>query len=437
MGRIDVAHRREGGFERLYALKRLHEQLADDKDFVAMLLDEARIAGTIRHANVVSVLDVGSDEEGLYLVMELIEGHSLHHLIEHAAAHGLLPLQVGLRILRQVAWGLHAAHETRDARGESLHVVHRDVSPQNVLVGYDGVARITDFGIAKALGASIHTQAGMVKGKIRYMAPEALTFGSIDRRADLFALGVVAFEVITGRRPHDGTPAEIAHEIISGETPDLGEDCPELPSELVELVFRLLARDPARRPATAAEVAAVFEAVLADEVSREGVVEVADYMSAHFAADRDDASRRIHEATLAAATDRETVSFRPPRAEPIRSRRRWRASAAAIAVLLGLGGALAWVADRAADAAIAVATTSEDATARDDARPGEASSPSVLTPPAELTTAASEPSPIAADPSTRLDRARGTRGPPRSRPRSSRSEPEPRVGAWSWHHGSE
>lgn len=298
MGSIDVAQRREHGFERLVAVKRLHAHLSEDVELVAMLRDEARVAGTIRHANVVSVLDVGQDEEGLYLVMELVEGHSLAQLMR-ADQESALPLQVALRIVRHVAAGLHAAHETRDTRGAPLRVVHRDVSPQNILVGYDGVARITDFGIAKARGAGTQTEAGLVKGKLRYMAPEQLRFDTLDRRTDVFALGIVLYEVVAGRHPYAGTPEEVARAILHDPTPDLGDECPELPGALVELVFRMLARDPALRPSDAEEVGRVLDAVLAEEVAREGVVEVADHLATHFGEARESLSRRIHDAVSA------------------------------------------------------------------------------------------------------------------------------------------
>lgn len=343
MGRIDVAQRREAGFERLVAVKRLHESFADDEELVAMLLDEARVAGTIRHANVVSVLDVGRDDEGPFLVMDLVEGQSLHQLLRTIASEGLLPLQVALRILRQVAAGLHAAHECQDARGESLGVVHRDVSPQNVMVGYDGVVRLTDFGVAKALGASTATAAGMVKGKLRYMAPEQLTFGAIDRRTDLYALGIVAFEVISGRHPHEGSSEDAARATIAGETPDLGDECPELPSELVELVFRLLAHDPALRPRDAAEVGRVLDAILADVVAEEGPMEVASFVAQHFAAEREALHARIRAALdapeSAPVVDVEsviTVELAPPK------RRRWVAPVVLAAGLLALGVGFAW-----------------------------------------------------------------------------------------------
>lgn len=348
MGRIDVAQRREAGFERVVAVKRLHDPFAYDQELVAMMLDEARVAGTIRHANVVSVLDVGRDEEGLFLVMDLIEGQSLHQLLRTVAAEGLLPLQITLRILRQIAAGLHAAHESRDARGEPLQVVHRDVSPQNVMIGYDGLVRLTDFGVARALGASTATAAGVVKGKLRYMSPEQLTFGAIDRRTDLYALGVVAFEIIAGRHPYEGTWEDVARATIAGDTPDLGDECPELPSDLVELVFRLLAREPSLRPRDAAEVEKVLDGILADVVAEEGPMEVAAFVARHFAQEREELHARIR----AALNEPEITSPTTPpivEVEPVITvvdvppkRGRWIAPVVLAVGLLAAGLALAW-----------------------------------------------------------------------------------------------
>lgn len=426
MGRIDVVQRREGGFERLYAMKRLHEQLADDHEFVTMFFEEARVAGTIRHSNVVSVLDVGSDATGPYLLMELVEGCSLQQLLQHAAADGLMPLQVGLRILRQVAAGLHAAHETCDSSGAPLALVHRDVSPQNILVGHDGVARITDFGIAKALGASTQTAAGMVKGKIRYMAPEQLTFGVVDRRADLYALGVVAFELIAGRRPFEGTPEEVARAIILGETPDLGEECPELPAELVELCFRMLARDPALRPASAAEVGSVLDGILAEQVARDGVHEVADYMREHFSEQKEEALRRVREAAL---TSVEPIAPIAPPGRSSGGALRWAAIGLALVALL-LGG---FVYFRASDGRSHVAETS-----------GTSATPPAAAPPVlhEEETAPEEPT--LEDPTGAAERAVGERAENEHEPAPSKSSPmrprrpdTGRVGAWSWDHGAD
>ncbi|MEP7053353.1 MAG: serine/threonine-protein kinase, partial [Pseudomonadota bacterium] len=162
-----------GGFQRFVAMKRLHPHLANEKEFVEMFLDEARIAARIHHPNVVPILEVGASAVGYYLVMEYIEGDTLARLLARAATRGKrLPVPIALRIALDMLSGLHAAHELRDDAGEPVNLVHRDVSPQNVLVGVDGIARITDFGVARAASRLTATRVGQLKGKIAYMAPE-------------------------------------------------------------------------------------------------------------------------------------------------------------------------------------------------------------------------------------------------------------------------
>jgi len=457
MGRIDVAQRREGlegaTFERLVAIKRLHEAFAHDEELVGMLVDEARIAGTIRHANVVSVLDVGRDDEGPFLVMDLVEGLSLQQLCRAFASEGLLPLQISLRILRQVAAGLHAAHESRDARGEALGVVHRDVSPQNVLVGFDGVVRLTDFGIAKAIGASSATSAGVVKGKLRYMAPEQLAFGAIDRRTDLYALGVLAFELFTGHHPFEGSPEDVARATLSGVTPDLGDECPELPSALVELLFRLLARDVGLRPNDAAEVGRVLDDVLAELVAEEGTLDLAELVETRFAAERAQLRARIRDAldappaTPATPSDEASPATRAEvvRREEPREPRPRRAFAFGVALVVLALASVGWL--------VSTRTASDTSTSAAPARPDDVTatpaatstpvSPSASPPASAERTAATSESPR--EPSERVPSVDGAteRTDPVERnqrpegvaPRRRPSTPA-RVGAWSWEHES-
>ena len=271
MGRVDLALRREGPFQRLYAIKRLQPHLRDDPEFRQMFLEEARLAGLIRHPNVISVLDVGEDGDGPYLVMDFVEGLPLGNLMAILGLHAELPsVQTCVRIGIQIASGLHAAHEVRGYDGQHLELVHRDLSPQNIIVGYDGIVRITDFGIAKAGGRSLRTSTGILKGKMAYMAPEQLQFEEPDRRSDLFALGVVLFEMVSGTRLYRNSEgADGARRILHEPPPDVGEIRPEVPASLVELLFRLLAKKPADRPATAAEVARRLEEILVELLADE------------------------------------------------------------------------------------------------------------------------------------------------------------------------
>ena len=190
------------GFERLVALKVLHQNLAHEEEFVHMFLDEARLAARIRHPNVVPTIDISdTPETGYFIVMDYVEGDHLGALLASAHKAGeRLPLPVTLRIVSDALAGLGAAHDLRSERGELLKLVHRDVSPHNIMVGSDGVARLTDFGVAKAEDRLAHTRDGQLKGKLAYMAPEQAMRGACDARSDLFAMGVILWEAITGRR---------------------------------------------------------------------------------------------------------------------------------------------------------------------------------------------------------------------------------------------
>jgi serine/threonine-protein kinase len=189
------------GFERLVVIKRVHRQLTRDPEFTAMLTDEARLSGSIRHPNVVPVTDVVRVDDEIVLVMDYVDSVTLSQLGKDAAKAGRrLPMPVVSRILVDTLQGLHEAHEAVDIRRQPLGIVHRDVSPQNVLVGDDGVARVIDFGIAKARSRVARTRAGIIKGKCAYMAPEQVDGQAVDRRCDVFAAGIVLWEQLTGAR---------------------------------------------------------------------------------------------------------------------------------------------------------------------------------------------------------------------------------------------
>ena len=295
MGRVDVVVRRDGPFARLFAQKRLRPHLVDDPSVRRMFLEEGRIAGLVRHPHVVSVVDVGEDDAGPYLVMDFVEGVSLAEVVARTAARRqLVPMPIALRIATQVAEGLHAVHETAGPDGQPLQLIHRDISPQNVLIGFDGTARVSDFGIAKALGRATRTTTGVLKGKLGYLAPERLRFEEPDRRADLFSFGVVLFELLAGRRLYDSPddvegPRRILHE----PPPDLGDERDDAEPELVELLFELLAKDPAARPADAGVVARRLERMLATTVATDGPTDVGAYLAGLFATEREALRQRL------------------------------------------------------------------------------------------------------------------------------------------------
>ena len=250
------------GFARTVAIKKLHPPFAKDPEFVASFLDEARLAARIRHPNVVSTLDVVATGGELFVVMEYVPGESLAQLTRQAQARGeRVPPSITAAIMVGVLHGLHAAHEARDEHGEPLGIVHRDVSPHNVLVGTDGGPHLIDFGVAKARGRAQTTREGQIKGKISYMPPEQLLGGAIDRRADVFAAAIVLWETLTGRRLFQGVDdgdvlARVLHQAV--EPPS--SCAPEITPEMDAVVLRGLSRDLAKRYATAREMALAIEA---------------------------------------------------------------------------------------------------------------------------------------------------------------------------------
>lgn len=250
-----------GGFQRFVAIKRLHPHLAHEDEFVEMFLDEARLAAAIHHPHVVSILEVGTSEDGYYLVMEYVEGDTLARLTRRAASAGaLIARPVLMRIVLDTLAGLHAAHEQTDASGEPTGLVHRDVSPQNILVGTDGCSRITDFGIARASARLTSTRAGQMKGKLAYMAPEQARGEPLDRRADLFAMGAITWEALTGQRLFKGeTEAATLARVMSGLIPRVSEVDAGLGPALDAVCARALERDAEARFQSAADMADALE----------------------------------------------------------------------------------------------------------------------------------------------------------------------------------
>lgn len=249
------------GFSRTVAIKRLHPHLAKDPEFSAMFLDEARLCGRIRHPNVVTTLDVVATEGEIFIVMEYVPGEALSKLLKAAWSRGIvMPPRVVASILSSVLHGLHAAHVAKDEHGHHLGIVHRDVSPQNVLVGADGVARVLDFGVAKATGRLQTTRDGKVKGKIAYMPPEQLAGGQVSLQADVYAAAVVLWEALAGRRLFDGeTEALVLVRAIEGRVDAPSVHNPALGQAIDDVVLRGLARDPALRYASARQFAVAIE----------------------------------------------------------------------------------------------------------------------------------------------------------------------------------
>jgi serine/threonine protein kinase len=269
-----------GGFQRFVAIKRLHPHLASEQEFVEMFLDEARLAASIHHPNVVPILEVGTSDRGYYLVMEYIEGDTLARLLARAAtSRQRIPIPIVLRIMLDTLAGLHAAHELKDDNDQHLSLVHRDVSPQNILVGINGTARITDFGVARAATRLSSTRSGQLKGKLAYMAPEQARGGQIDRRADLFAIGTVLWEVLADKRLFKGEgEADTLNRVLFEPIPKVRDIDPEIMPELEAVTMKSLDRDPEKRFPTAAVFADELEKAARSCLSIASVREVADYV---------------------------------------------------------------------------------------------------------------------------------------------------------------
>ncbi len=251
----------DAGFGRVVAIKRLHPQFVGDPEFAAMFIDEARLASRILHANVPSMLDVVAEGRELLLIMEYVHGESLGRLLtESRAAKEPVPTTIAVSVLSDVLHGLHAAHEATSPDGSPLRLVHRDVSPQNVLVGTDGVGRVVDFGVAKAMGRTQMTRDGAVKGKLAYMAPEQLSGRGIDRRADVYSAGVVLWETLTGARLFQAdSEGELIGKVLEHVVARPRALNPNVSPALDDVTMRALARDPARRYASADEMARALE----------------------------------------------------------------------------------------------------------------------------------------------------------------------------------
>lgn len=284
LARIDGA----SGFEKLVALKRIHRHLAKEKGYIEMFLDEAKIAARITHPNVCSVFDFGEADGEYYLAMEYLVGEPLSRLCSRVARDQsqrrdrLLPLRMA-RIIADACEGLHAAHELKDANGDLLHVVHRDVSPRNLFVTYNGAVQVVDFGIASARERLHHTSTGQVKGTFAYMAPEQLTANPVDRRVDVWALGVSLWEMVAVKRLfRRDTTANTIHAVLYDEIPPPSDYRAQVPKAIDAIVMKALARDPSDRWQTAREMSRALREFLASRSELMGPAELSEWMGEVF-----------------------------------------------------------------------------------------------------------------------------------------------------------
>lgn len=257
--------RGEAGFAKLVAVKRVLPALGDDESFTRMFLEEARVAAQLASPHIVQTIDMGRSDGLPFMVQELVVGVDLVEIIVTAARRGRdVPIDVALEILAQAAIGLHDAHEARTPDDRALELVHRDVSPHNLLVGADGRVRLTDFGVARvAFDRLVATHAGTLKGKLAYLSPEQLAGRPLDRRSDVFGLGIVAWEMLSGHRLFArGSPTDTMQAVRAAPIPSVAEARPDVPARAASVIARALERDVARRLGSARE--------MADELRRAG-----------------------------------------------------------------------------------------------------------------------------------------------------------------------
>ena len=269
------------GFQKIVAIKKILPHLADDDEFIGMFADEAKLAAQLNHPNIIHIYDLGKIQAGGYFIaMEHVDGRDLRSIEQSAGEHSVaLPVPLAVYIASKVASALDYAHRRRDAEGNELNIVHRDVSPQNILISYEGDIKLCDFGIAKAASKASKTLSGALKGKIQYMSPEQAWGRPIDRRSDLFSLGVVLHELLTGERLFRGdTDISVLEKVRSAEVIPPSRMNPEVPANLDSVVLRALAKDPDDRYANASDMLRDLESVLYSYTPAPGSADVAIYL---------------------------------------------------------------------------------------------------------------------------------------------------------------
>ena len=307
------------GFRKLVCLKTLLPERSRDPDFLAMFLDEARLAALLHHPNCVQVYDLGKADGVYYISMEYILGETLWGLLSTVAkTRKALPRRQVAAVIASACEGLHHAHELKTARGEPYNLVHRDVSPQNIMVTYEGQTKILDFGILKAETGRAETMSGIVKGKFSYMSPEQIAGAAVDRRSDVYSLGIVLFECLASRRLYRAeSPEDIAHLILDQTPPRLSDIVPHIPPALDSIVSMALAKDPAHRFQTAQDMGDALRSYLDSVRYVHTSTTIAKLLDERFH-DRIEARGRVYEAALAGEYD-ETELLRALDASPVRA----------------------------------------------------------------------------------------------------------------------
>jgi eukaryotic-like serine/threonine-protein kinase len=298
------------GFQKIVAVKTMLPKLSEDDQFEKMFLAEASLASKIRHPHACEILDLGEQDGVLFLAMEWIDGVPLNQLMKAAKSKGGIPSTVAVRIVMQASAGLHAAHELTDGKGKLIGLVHRDISPQNILVTYDGVAKVVDFGVAKAtaLGDGA-TQAGQLKGKVSYMAPEQVRGDAIDRRVDVFAMGIVLYALTTGKHPFRKESEGATLFAITAADPVIPprKFLPDYPLALQDVVLKALEKDRDKRYGSATELQKALDKAL-PPTARGSDEEVGAFVLSLFSEQRNQSQATLSEALERA--DRHQLSIK-------------------------------------------------------------------------------------------------------------------------------
>jgi serine/threonine-protein kinase len=357
------------GFEKLVAIKRIHEHLSANPEFIQMFIDEARLAARIAHPSVAQVLELGTVGHSYFIAMEYVEGETLTSVVRLVKPE----YPISARIIANAAAGLHAAHELRSAQGQLLQVVHRDVSPGNILITYEGAVKVVDFGVARARGKLHSTAVGVVKGKLAYMSPEQAEHREVDRRADIFALGIILYELTTWHRLFRAeTESETVAKVCQCEIVPPSVFVDDYPPQLETIVLRALRKDPDLRYQTAQELSQDLEQFIVSCGAPVPQSVVGELMASLF-------SERMQEkqAMISACADLpEIPDLQEPQTgsslslEAVGPRRRGRLVVIALVVALVLGGGVAgYLMWRKPPVQVKVTTPQVDAARRVDAAP--------------------------------------------------------------------
>jgi serine/threonine protein kinase len=275
------------GFEKVVAVKRILPQFSDNQEFVEMFVNEAKMVAGLEHPNIVQIHDLGAVDRTYYIAMEHVQGRDVRSILRRARERGVaVPVDLSAFVVSQVARALDFAHRKRDERGRPVMVVHRDVSPQNILISFEGDVKLTDFGIAKAASKANVTEAGALRGKLVYMSPEQAWGRPVDRRSDVFSLGLVFYEMVTGLKPFTGdTEVAIIETARRCAIEPPGEALGPSRDRLEPILMKALSPAPEDRPQDAGELADALESVLRDQIPAPGPALLGRFVTALFAED--------------------------------------------------------------------------------------------------------------------------------------------------------